>query len=107
MIQQNIYSADFMKVVKDMKAKYNNALIIYKNTLDNEATYEVYLEDAEFFIKYLGLHRISSDKELCWAAFPEGMLKSLIIKITKVYKLIIVEPVDLKESGFQLSLNFL
>lgn len=107
MIQQNIYSADFIKMVKDIKAKYNNSLIIYKNAMDHEVVYEVYLEDAEFFIKYLGLHRISSEKELCWAAFPEGMLKSLILKITKFCNLTIVEPLDLKESGLQLSFNFL
>jgi len=107
MIKQSIDSTDFMKVVKDMKAKYNNALIVYKNSMDDEAAYEVYLEDAEFFIKYLGVHRISSEKELCWAAFPEGMLRSLILKITKICSLIIVEPLDLKESGFQLSLDFI
>lgn len=106
MIELNIHSTDFVKVVKNIKSKYINDLVIYKNNFDDETIYEVYLEDAEFFIKYLGLHRISSEDELCWAAFPEGMLKILTDRITKFFKLVIVEFINIDESGFQLSLNF-
>jgi hypothetical protein len=102
----NNNNEDFLKTFKALKVKYNGSIILMKNGEGENECYETFLEDADFFIKYLGLNRISNNTDPSWVAFPKGALKELAEKITKYFNLIIVEPFDSDEEGFQLSINF-
>lgn len=95
----------FLKTFRALKIKYSGSIILMKNGEGENECYETFLEDADFFIKHLGLHRISKETDPSWVAFPKGALKEIVKKTTKYFNLIIVEPFE-EEEGFQLSLNF-
>ncbi len=90
----NNNNEDFFKTFKSLKAKYTGSIILMKKGEGENECYETFLEDADFFIKHLGLHRISKETEPSWIAFPKGTFKEFAEKITKYINLIIIEPFE-------------
>lgn len=101
----NNNNEDFLNTFRFIKAKYSNSIIVFKNGEDGEECYETFLEDADFFIKHCGVHRISKETESSWVAFPKGALEELVKKISRHFNFIIIEPFSSDDEGFQLSLN--
>jgi hypothetical protein len=96
----------FLNTVRYFNAKHPDAVIVFKTGDTKEIVYEAFLRDADFLEKYLGLHRITSLNDVNWVAFPEDYLNTLVKKITRYFKFIIIEEVQDTE-GFQLTINFI
>lgn len=88
-----------LNFVLNLKNKHNNPMVIFKN----DDVYEIIGEDADWCIKYAGLHNINDDINISHVAYvcADTHLTSKIIKFFK--RVIFVEEIP-KGTTVQLSL---